>query len=216
MNFDKTQYKVWTWRHPLLLHWILNPGLAFNELVLGQRAPKLSLVEKDSKKSLAERSFVPCPHCNTIHASLKWTPQNKTAFQNWFGLYCDNCGKTIPCLTNLTSYLLLGLTFPIWIWFRKTWKQQWLLKQKERFSKPLDLTVPQYNWVTEGLSRGFFMFVAMDIIFPLLIGESYALSKLLIGMVVWTLGGLLFGYVMKQMIFKKTSSLAKDKTQQAV
>lgn len=216
MNFDTTQYKTWTWKNPLMLHWMINPGLAFNELVLGQRIPKLLLVEKNSKKSLAERSFVPCPHCNTIHASLKWTPQNKTAFRNWFGLYCDNCGKIIPCLTNLTTYLLLALTFPIWIWFRKKWKQQWLLAQKERFSKQLDLTTPSYNWVTEGLSWGYFMFVAMDIVYPLLVGESYSAVKFLIGIVVWTLIGLLFGYVMKQMVFKRNPDPMQDRTQEAV
>ena len=118
MNFDKKKYHVWTWKNPLILHWIINPGLAFNELILGQRVPKITVIEKGGIKPLADRSYVPCPHCETLHSSLKWTPQNNTAFKNWFGLYCDNCGKIIPCVRNLTSFILLVLTFPIWYWFK--------------------------------------------------------------------------------------------------
>src|SRR5688500_7376547 len=92
MKYDSSAYKVWSWKHPLMLHWIVNPGLAINELILGQRIPKVTLIEKNSRRPLAEKSFVPCPHCHTIHSGLKWTVQNKTAFGNWFGLYCDHCG----------------------------------------------------------------------------------------------------------------------------
>ena len=40
MDFDTNKYKVWKLPHPMLIHWVLNPGLAFNELILGQRVPK--------------------------------------------------------------------------------------------------------------------------------------------------------------------------------
>jgi hypothetical protein len=160
MNFDKKKYHVWTWKNPLILHWILNPGLTINELVLGQRVPKVSLIEKGGRKPLAEKSFVPCPHCDTLHSSLKWTPQNNTAFRNWFGLYCDNCGKAIPCVRNLTSFILLVLTFPIWYWFKDKWKQKWLNIQKEKFSKPLVLTRPDYKWWYIGFRYSLFMFIS--------------------------------------------------------
>lgn len=214
MNFDANKYKVWTWKNPLVLHWILNPGLAINELVLGQAVPKVTLIEK-SNKPLTQRSFVPCPHCGTVHSALKWSPQNKTAFGNWFGLYCDNCGNIIPCLRNFTSLILLGVTFPIWVWFRKGLEKKWLLIQKEKFSKPLSLTTPEFNWVTQGLSWGFFMFLFMDIIFPLFDGEGYKPLKLIVGVIVWTLTGLLFGYTMKKLMFKKLNKTSQDKTQQA-
>jgi hypothetical protein len=215
MKFDTTKYKILTWKNPLMLHWILNPGLAINELILGQRVPKVTLIEKDSIKSLAEKSFIPCPHCDTIHSSLKWTPQNKTAFKNWFGLYCDNCGKTIPCLTNLTSYILLALTFPIWIWFKKSWKQKWLQSQKEKFSNQLYLSTPEYNWVTHGLSWGFFMYLFMEILFPLIDDEKYNYYKLGFGLLYWSLAGLGFGYVMKRFLFRQATKQSNDKTQQA-
>jgi hypothetical protein len=206
MNFDRTKYKVLTWKNVLKLHWIINPGLFINELILGQRIPKISLIERNRNKTLAERSFVPCPHCSTIHSALKWTPQNKTAFKNWFGLYCDHCGKTIPCLRNLTSLLILVITFPIWIWFRKRWKQKWLVFQKDRFSKTLDLTTPGYNWVSEGLSFGIFMFIIMELVLdPLIDGNGYHLPRLGFGLALWILGGLAYGFVMKRFMTRQIS-----------
>ena len=46
MEFDKEKYKVYTWKNWMMLHWILNPGLAINELILGQRVPKVSLEDE--------------------------------------------------------------------------------------------------------------------------------------------------------------------------
>jgi hypothetical protein len=215
MNFDTTKYKVWTWKHPLMLHWILNPGLAINELLLGQRVPKVLLIEKNKKKSFGEKGFIPCPHCNTIHSGLKWTLQNKTALGNWFGLYCDSCGGIIPCLRNLTSAALLIVTSPFWLWIVNNWKAKWLETQKRKFSQPLKLTTPEYNWVTEGLGFGSFMFVCMGLIFPLFYDEGFNPVKLLIGLVVWTLSGLLFGFVMKKLMFNKSQESSPDETQQA-
>jgi hypothetical protein len=206
MDLETTKYKVWTWRNPLMLHWILNPGLVINELILGQRIPKLTLIERDRNKTLAERSFIPCPHCNTIHSALKWSPQNKTAFKNWFGLYCDNCGKTIPCLRNLTSLILLTVTFPIWVWFKNRLKNKWLLLQKNRFSKALNLTTPGYNWVSEGLSFGIMMFIFMELLInPLIDGKGYDLLNLGLGLIIWLLGGLAYGFAMKKFLFKQLS-----------
>lgn len=199
---DTTKYKTWTWKHPLMLHWIINPGLAINELFLGQRVPKVTLIEIDTNKPLAERNFIPCPHCNSIHFGYEWSHENKSAFGNWFGLYCNKCGGIIPCLRNLTSSIILTVTFPIWIWFLKTWKKNWLEGQKQKFSRPLKRETASINWVNEGLWFGSFMFVFMELIFPLVQREGLILSKILIGIVVWTLGGLLFGYTMKKLMKK--------------
>src|SRR5688572_8021958 len=103
MEFDREKYKVWNWKHPAMLHWMINPGLMINELLLGQRIPKVMLVEKDKSKPLGERTFIPCPHCKTVHPGMKWSPQNGTSYKNWFGFYCDSCDKVIPCLWNFTS-----------------------------------------------------------------------------------------------------------------
>jgi hypothetical protein len=188
-----------------MLHWIINPGLVFNELILGQRVPKVLLIEKTLHKSLGKRTFVPCPHCETLHTGLKWTPQNKTAFKNWFGYYCDNCGKIIPCLTNLTSYIILALTFPVWFWFKDKWKAKWLEAQKVKFSKPLNLTSPESKaqWWRAGLFFGLFMYVFMVILLPFIKGETLTQKGLLIGIPIWAVVGVLFGFTMKIINRKK-------------
>lgn len=212
MNFDAGKYKVWTWKNPLILHGMLNPGLAINELVLGQRIPKITLIEKGGRKALPERSFVPCPHCGTIHSSLKWTPQNHTAFKNWFGLYCNNCGKIIPCIRNLTSGVVLILTFPIWYWFKDKWKQKWLSVQKTKFSKPLVLTPPVYPWWYIGLSYAIFMFIFMSLFDFLLLQETFTWKRLLFNAISWTLGGMLYGLFMKKFGRTQTSIKSISKT----
>lgn len=50
-----SEFKVWTWKNPVMLHWIINPGLAINELILGQRVPKIILIEKHSSKILKKK-----------------------------------------------------------------------------------------------------------------------------------------------------------------
>jgi hypothetical protein len=207
MEYDKTKFKIWNWKNPVMLHWIINPGLVINELILGQRVPKTMLIERDSSKTLQEKINVPCPHCGTIHSGLKWSTKNN-GFKNWFGLYCDNCGKTIPCLTNLTSYLILALTFPIWMWFKDSLKQNWLQKQPSRYNN-LDLqNVPNpfegYGWIRQGLYWGLFMFVFFNVLFPLINGESLILRKVLFGIPICTIGGLAFGYTMKLINRKRT------------
>jgi len=27
------KFKIWTWKNPIMLHWIINPGLVINELL---------------------------------------------------------------------------------------------------------------------------------------------------------------------------------------
>ena len=120
MNYDKEKFKMWNWKNPMILHWIINPGLVINDLFLGQTIPKVMLIEREGKKPFYQRSHVPCPHCGTLHSGLKWSSPNKTAFKNWFGYYCDNCKKIIPVQRNLTSLIVLTVTFPIWCWFRKS------------------------------------------------------------------------------------------------
>lgn len=197
MNYDQNRFKVITWKHPLVLHWIINPGIAVNELFFGLRVPKVMLSDRDKRKSRAERSFIPCPHCGTVHSGRKWSAQNKTAFGNWFGLYCDHCHGVIPCIRNATSLVLLALTFPIWYWFKDRWKSRWLQVQQEKFSRPLDLTTPSFVWWKVGLDYGVTMYVFMELLFPLLDGSGIEGRKALAGIPVWIIGGLAYGWWMK-------------------
>ena len=198
MDYDQSQYKVKTWKNLTLLHWILNPGLAVNELVFGQRVPKKQLIDKSSDNPLMERTYVPCPHCKTLHDGRTWSRRNSTAFKNWFGLYCPECGGIIPCLHNATAYLLMVLTFPIWGWFKNRWKQQWLANQAERYKNISfeEIQHSKVSWVMMGLKFGGFMFVFMSL-FSIALNPSDYLSILLINIPVWILGGLAFGYTMK-------------------
>ncbi len=51
------------------------------------------------------------------------------------------------------------------------------------------------SWVKFGLIWGAFMFVMMNIVFPLIDGKGIVLNSLLLGIPVWLVGGLIFGYV---------------------
>lgn len=201
MEFDKEQYKIYDWKNWMVLHWMLNPGLAINELIFGQRVPKISLEDKTINKPRIERTVVPCPHCKAMHDGRTWSTENGTAFKNWFGLYCTNCGGIIPCLMNVFSLIILTLTFPVWGWFRKSLKSSWLTKQPKRFQDINVDDIPNpYDkkaWRATGLSWGGSMFIIMSIIYPYFDGQIITWWTLLLGLVIWTIGGLGFGYMMK-------------------
>jgi len=205
MEFDN-KYKVYRWNSWINLHWIINPGVLVSEL-LGRRIPKTYIVDETSDKPRVERSFVPCPHCGEKHRDVTWSKKNGTAYKNWFGLYCPNCGNTIPCQMNLTFFLILAVTFPIWGWFRKTLKAKWLAKQPSRY-EDLDLNytvkfLKDYNWIKSGLQWGAFMFVFMTFLFPYIDGGPITWEKILIDIPIWTIGGLCFGYWMKWFLSRK-------------
>ncbi len=207
MNYDKEKYKIWDWKNPVILHWIINPGIAINELVFGQTIPRVMLIERVGKKPFYQRSLVPCPHCGTLHNGLKWSRENKTAFKNWLGYYCDNCKEIIPVQRNLTSLIILTVTFPAWGWFRKRIKQNWLDKQPDRY-KNLNLEIPDKesstkNWLKSGLGFGLIMYVSLIIAFPLIKEEEITQRNLLLGLPFWIIGGLGWGYTMKIWMNKK-------------
>jgi len=207
MNYDKKKYKLWDWKSPLIFQWKVNPGLAINELVLGQVIPKIMLIEREGNKPFNQRTFVPCPHCGTMHNGLKWSSKNKTAFKNWFGLYCDHCKEIIPVHRNFTSLLVMITTYPIWGWFKSSLKQNWLEKQPERYKKAtleiLEEKNPTSGWLITGLYFGLFMFVAMVIVYPLLIGKKIDLQSLVVGIPLWMIMGLAWGYTMALWTNKK-------------
>lgn len=123
-------YRRWTLSHPLVLHWVLNPGVAFNEVFLGQRLPKVMLVDQTSDRPFMERCFVPCPACGERHDARLWSRSN--AIGHWFGYVCPECGGNIPCLWNLTSLLVLGVTAPAWIVPVLLWRKRWLEFERRR------------------------------------------------------------------------------------
>jgi len=209
MKFDP-KYKVYTWKNWMYLHWVLNPGLAINELIFGQRIPKINLEDTSSDKPKIERSYVPCPNCHEIHDARTWASKNGTAFKNWFGLYCHKCGEVIPCLTNVFSFIALAITYPIWGWFKNNLKETWLQKQPNRYQN-LDIeSIPNpyegKGWIKQGLMFGLFMFIIMTFLWPLIDGTEINLQKVFIGIPIWTIAGLAFGYFNKKALMKKNKN----------
>ena len=101
----------------------------------------------------------------------------------------------------------MTLTFPIWGWFRKTLKQNWFAKQPDRY-KNISLEIPEKinstkNWLTSGLLWGLFMYVSMVLIYPMIRGVEITQKSILIGIPLWLIGGLGWGYTMKRWINKK-------------
>lgn len=121
---------TWSWKHPLLLHWILNPGLAFNEVVLGQRLPSTSYLCRDCKKPIPDRNWVICPHCSQTATARLW--MGRHAFAHWLGIVCPHCGRKMPSMWNLTSLLVVACLSPIWVVPYMLWKDRYLNWEADR------------------------------------------------------------------------------------
>lgn len=214
MDINEDEFKIWNWKTLTFFHWIINPGTAINELLLGQRIPKVMLIEKNSPRPMMERTYVPCPSCETLHNGSVWSTQNKTAFKNWYGLYCPNCGEIIPCLLNIFSRLLIAITYPLWFWKQEDWKKQWLAKQPARFEnlKSTQIEHKKVNWLKMGLVFGGLMFLIMTVFFKgvfLFLTDvkedyiSYFFEDIAIHAVIWLIAGLVFGFLMKYILGKR-------------
>lgn len=53
-------------------------------------------------------------------------------------------------------------------------------------------------WVIEGLVWGVFMFLMMGILFPLAQKEPLTTKRVLLSLLYWLIGGLIYGYILKQ------------------
>ena len=58
------------------------------------------------------------------------------------------------------------------------------------------------KWLVSGLFFGLFMFIAMEILYPLIAEHEITLRALLVGIPLWLLGGLGWGYTMKMVMNK--------------
>jgi hypothetical protein len=187
----------WKLPHPMLVHWVLNPVLVFNELVLGQRVPRLQLVCETCTGTPASRTFVPCPSCGVMHDARIWSGGN--AYGHWLGFVCPTCSKRIPSLWNLTSLAVLAVTAPLWYlphlyYFRDRPTFTWLRAQP--------LLKPEDAWWRMGLAYGSLMWAVTSLLPQLLevsSGAPFRGRDLLIGALLWYSGGLVFGFGMRLM-----------------
>ena len=108
------QFKTWSKNHILLLHWKIDPGLAVNELCLGQRLSETTFICRSCGHWLSpDTHYIECPACDRFHNARIW--QN-AGFGNWFGITCPDCAAPIPCVSNFTSLLILKLISPVtWV-----------------------------------------------------------------------------------------------------
>lgn len=105
------EYSIWKLPNLLFLHWILNPGLMVNELLLGQRLPSRLYLCKSCPQFTLDNQYVYCPACGEFHEGMIWAKNN--AFGHWLGIVCPDCGCRIPSLLNLTSWFVLSKLSPI-------------------------------------------------------------------------------------------------------
>lgn len=59
------------------------------------------------------------------------------------------------------------------------------------------------KWVKEGLIWGVTMFLGMTIFFPLYEGKEITVKSVVVGIILWGIGGLLFGLSMKSRLEEK-------------
>ena len=137
MQYDKNRFKIQALPHPLILLWVLFPAFMFNELILGQRLPKVTLIDKESDKPQTERRYIPCPHCETLNDPRLWVTKGNT-FGHWLGLVCPSCHQIIPCVWNIFSLAVLAITFPLWYFPVRFFRHKWIEREKERLAKVLE------------------------------------------------------------------------------
>jgi uncharacterized protein (TIGR02996 family) len=95
--------RCWRWgpSNPLMLHWVLNPGLAVNELLLGQRIPREMFTCRACRRTALR--CVACRRLQPLEGEMS------RGLGVWKGLHCPACGSAIPMLRNLLSGAILGV-----------------------------------------------------------------------------------------------------------
>ena len=197
---DGRRFKVWALPHPLLVHWLLNPGLVVNELLFGQRIPRETLIEQDVPGDLTTRQHVVCPSCDAL---TSWAVYKAAGLQ--FGLYrgipCRACGGEVPQLLNVFSWLLL---LPLRFLPGGAGRRHATLdRQAERLRRVAIKGAPDPAEATpvawkEGLGFG----AMMAVLFALRNMDSGA-RGVVVGLVTGAVAGLVFGGVM-QLIQRRT------------
>lgn len=198
-----SQASRWALPNPLLVHWVLNPGIVINEVLLGQRIPRETYFCETCTGPKPQRAYVGCPHCGAWHPAALWS--QRRAFGHWLGYVCPDCGKGIPCLWNVISLFLVAVTAPFWWVPLRIYGPQWRSWQRERIrgvTPPnVAAAVQRIKWVRMGI---LFWGLPVGLLFSLVMaffvpGRSYGenLRLLLLFLPMWVIGGVGFGLAMK-------------------
>ena len=197
MQYDKNRFKIWALPHPLILFWVLCPALIFNELIFGQRLPKVMLIDKESDKPLMERTYVPCPHCETLNDQRLWAKWN--GFGHWFGFVCPSCHQVIPCLWNIFSLAILAVTFPLWYFPARFFRRRWLEIEKKRLAKVLErplIQVKFIHWLLIGVFGWGVLSWGLFEGWQVLDGREWDLMKMIGNLPIWLVLGFVWGLLM--------------------
>ena len=207
MQYDKSRFKIWALPHPSILFWVLFPALIVNELIFGQRLPKVSLVDEKSDKPFMERTYVPCPHCETLNDGRLWSRRN--AFGHWFGLVCPSCHQIIPCLWNIFTLAILAITFPLWYFPVRFFRHRWIEIEKKRLAKVLERPLVQaksinWLWLLIGVfGWGVPTWVLFEVGLVLYNGEEWDLKMMLVSLPIWLVAGFAWGLWMRFYVNRK-------------
>ncbi|MCG9133053.1 hypothetical protein J5I95_15360, partial [Candidatus Poribacteria bacterium] len=196
MQYDKNRFKIHALPHPFVLLWVLFPGIMFFELISGQRLPKVALVDKEM-----ERSYVPCPHCETLNDRRLWA-----ACGHWFGLVCPSCHQIIPCLWNIFSLIILAITYPLWYFPVRFFRHRWIAKEKEKLAKVLERPLIQAKSINSPLiflanafASGGFMWVMWVVLTVLREGREWDLKMMFESLPICMVVGFGIGVYMRWM-----------------
>ncbi len=209
MSEKYAKYKIWKLPHPLLIHWILNPGLCINEVILGQRIPKVSLVDKTPNTHPINRHFVECPHCQTIHNQNLWSKKN--ALWHYMGWFCPTCGDKIPTLTNVFSLIFYIILFPIWKPLEAIYGERFKAWELRRLEKALTQDVSDQKF--QYLKSGIFFGTAIGLIFFVSGGfiGGWTTQFFLFSFLSGAISGIVFGCLMKLILTpKRMPSFSKE------
>ncbi len=178
------------------LFWVLNPILAINELILGQRIPRETLVESDVQNASIPREFIECEACGQLTDLERW-PQAGIKFGNWFGLACPNCGSKLPTCLNLWSRLLLLAVFPIAVFLRSRFQNRALSQQVLILrGSTLEQASPDGAMKSLKLSALFGLGMAFVLFLASLVQLVEFPPSVIIGLIGGGLSGLTFGGIM--------------------
>ncbi|MDE0636176.1 MAG: hypothetical protein OXI43_10060 [Candidatus Poribacteria bacterium] len=208
MEYDKDRYEIWTLRNPYILFYVLFPGTIITELILGHRIPKVMLIDKKSDKPWMERTYVPCPHCQTLNDGRLWAKTHSVG--HWFGLLCASCHQVIPCLWGIFSLAILVITFPLRYFPARFFRPRWIEIEKKRIRKATERPLIQaanINWRLIGAGFfGGFMWLFMTFIpqaWDVYNGKEWDLMMLLVGFLISTVMGLFWGVSMHHFMNRK-------------
>ena len=196
-----------------MIFWILSPGQAVNELLLGQRVAAQYYECLYCDLPRIRRTYSHCRNC--AYTFIPGVAKKSDGFGHWFGLFCPNCEAEIPTLQNLTAWLLIWLTFPLWFFpvrrYGPAWRAREIARQKLGYLPVGDprLMKPINYWLM-GVGFGGFIFIFMMIMFSYLfylrVEEPFRPSFFhlsAVTLLISLLGGSVFALLMKFSLERK-------------